>query len=663
MIGNILPYFKSDIFLLPNLPALPDTQNYIGLSAFFLMLFGMIIAVRERKSKAFMLLLGVLIFAKIYGRPLWYNNFFGGLPGFDLVLFIKYAQSLVSLSVAALVAFGLEALIRQKIRRTDFIVAAFLYACVLIWGLQHVPDHQFSDINVITLVLMSGLLWGMAFMLVFPKLLNYRLAVGVGLGAILFIELFSLVPRQGRPPRYESFTEPPFVSFLQEQQKPYRIFALDRLLYPEISSAFDIDDIRDLDALYVDRYVEYIRAFVSPKMYDRFTGVQEGPVSETEPVKLVGNQFFDLLNTKYVATKNPPIDFFAENEIVNAILEKNKPTPGLREYGFNVNKEFKRTLLVHAPQKVCAPIDIPDDKPFLLFSIAIDQKAWTGKGASDGADFSLVVNEETQFVTGLRPRDNAADRQWKNYAIDLSKFKEGGEKNLCLVTAEGKMNRNDLTGWADLRFAADANGAAPNAFEQYKSVYTGSDAIVYENTNALPRGFLVGSVIEKPEEEVIAAMKTEGFNVRQQAVVTAEKGRDAIPELSALDGEKCQTGAGIRDYKRPNPNRLSFTIDSPGNCFLVWSDTDYPGWIAKVDGKKQTIHQADLMFRGLVLTPGTHEVRFVYRPVTFYGGLVGTFVGLLYAGYIAMQYRQGAEIVEKPVRQSRKKQPKKKAKK
>ena len=76
-------------------------------------------------------------------------------------------------------------------------------------------------------------------------------------------------------------------------------------------------------------------------------------------------------------------------------------------------------------------------------------------------------------------------------------------------------------------------------------------------------------------------------------------------------------------------NRLQLLVNSTEDNLLVLSDTYYPGWKAFVNGKETKIYRADYTFRGIPLNAGTHQVEFVYDPMSFKLGAGVTFLGIL----------------------------------
>jgi hypothetical protein len=60
---------------------------------------------------------------------------------------------------------------------------------------------------------------------------------------------------------------------------------------------------------------------------------------------------------------------------------------------------------------------------------------------------------------------------------------------------------------------------------------------------------------------------------------------------------------------------IQASLDSSG--ILVLADSYYPGWNAYVNGRQEKIYRANLFFRGVPLSAGTHTVQFRYEPRSF----------------------------------------------
>ncbi len=71
-----------------------------------------------------------------------------------------------------------------------------------------------------------------------------------------------------------------------------------------------------------------------------------------------------------------------------------------------------------------------------------------------------------------------------------------------------------------------------------------------------------------------------------------------------------------------NPNEVMIRSKADQDGWVVLGDTLYPGWRAAVDGERAAILPANYMFRAVAVPAGEHIVRFVYRPLWFYSGLM-----------------------------------------
>lgn len=80
---------------------------------------------------------------------------------------------------------------------------------------------------------------------------------------------------------------------------------------------------------------------------------------------------------------------------------------------------------------------------------------------------------------------------------------------------------------------------------------------------------------------------------------------------------------------RDEPETLAITTEASTACYLVLSDTYYPGWYATIDGTPSAIRRANYAMRAVAVPAGRHEVVMAFRPLSFRMGLYGSLLGLL----------------------------------
>ena len=78
--------------------------------------------------------------------------------------------------------------------------------------------------------------------------------------------------------------------------------------------------------------------------------------------------------------------------------------------------------------------------------------------------------------------------------------------------------------------------------------------------------------------------------------------------------------------KSARKNHLSLIVDTKDEGLLVYSDSFYPGWKAKVDSKEVKIYAANVNSKAIIVPAGTHNVEFTYFPKWF---LVGAFISMI----------------------------------
>ena len=143
----------------------------------------------------------------------------------------------------------------------------------------------------------------------------------------------------------------------------------------------------------------------------------------------------------------------------------------------------------------------------------------------------------------------------------------------------------------------------------YRLVHSG-DVKIYQNLTVLPRAFVVHQTRVVPDPEAaLSILRDPTFApsreviLEQGAEVRAREGRSSV-EIVAYEPEQIQ---------------LKVDLDTPG--YLVLADTDYPGWVAEVDGQPTPIQRADLYFKAVALEAGEHTVTLRFRPDSVYLGL------------------------------------------
>lgn len=88
--------------------------------------------------------------------------------------------------------------------------------------------------------------------------------------------------------------------------------------------------------------------------------------------------------------------------------------------------------------------------------------------------------------------------------------------------------------------------------------------------------------------------------------------------------------------------RIDIAVPNTRPGILVVSDAYYPGWRARVDGQPAAIFPVDILFRGITLGPGPHEVTLYYAPASvMLGGAVSLATTLLAGGAGIWAFRRG----------------------
>jgi len=140
----------------------------------------------------------------------------------------------------------------------------------------------------------------------------------------------------------------------------------------------------------------------------------------------------------------------------------------------------------------------------------------------------------------------------------------------------------------------------------------------YEINNVLPRAFLA------PEYRIIPSEREMGEIITAKAFDPARTVLlNEAPQFPSADpgAQADRDAVRITEY---GLNHIHLEASCLGPRILFLSEVDYPGWKARVDGRREKIYRANHAFRALPLGPGRHRIQMVYRPASFYGGLAVT---------------------------------------
>lgn len=129
-----------------------------------------------------------------------------------------------------------------------------------------------------------------------------------------------------------------------------------------------------------------------------------------------------------------------------------------------------------------------------------------------------------------------------------------------------------------------------------KKVFQEGQTRVYKNENVLPRAFFVDKIIPSgSSQNTISGM----FSQNLENVAFAE----GVKETNNLSRGKIH----IKDY---HENRIEMTSENISDGFLVFTDSFYPTWKAKIDGINTKIYRTNHAFRGVFVPGGAHKIVF-----------------------------------------------------
>lgn len=451
--------------------------SYVGAATIPLALLGLCLPRSHelRRTRLVFLVIAAVFFAKLVGAPVL--NDIGAYPPFSVATFPRWAAPVAGFALTALGAIGVHSLV--TVRPSLWTAGGVLFGslAVLLASIAASYDgtpavqHPRSYL-VLALAVVVGM--GLA---VFARRTGLRAFAPTCCVAIAAVELFLLSPRGAYADRSDWFTTSPYLEMLQQaaRESSFRVFSGDDILFPNTGSSFGISDIRAVEALYPERYMEYIRAVVNESVTDRFTGSTLW--SSEAMTSVAGNPWLDLTGVRYVlAWPASPTATAIESTHGISSLDRavqtcppQVPRPCAQMQWSSINGVNRIALSQHAPSTVSLPVHVPADRSYMTFNLGMPPELWDpAKG--NGVTFELRVDgtrgSQNVFRRQIDPKNRPEDRRWYPAMVDLGPY-SGQDVTLSFVVDDLQDNAADVAVWGDLSFEP---GAREVLLEQVRGV-------------------------------------------------------------------------------------------------------------------------------------------------------------------------------------------------
>lgn len=253
-----------------------------------------------------------------------------------------------------------------------------------------------------------------------------------------------------------------------------------------------------------------------------------------------------------------------------------------------------------------------------------------------GASFEMMygLQSPTGFTVPLRRAQ---------YLLSTLGFENDAPR---LEAARVVASRNRILDLMNVKYLAattwnSSAGDLASRPDRFRLAFSDASVRVFENLSVLPRAFLVpsfGSVVLAEEGAQLERLRSPDFDPARSVIVA----EPVPPSEAVLD----RTVVPAVTRFEQSVNEVRFHASTTKQSVAVLSQMHFPGWRVFVDNREQAVLRVDYAFTGVVLPPGTHDVRFVFRPWTLrLGALVTGAAFLICVGLCVLARRHCAPSV------------------
>jgi len=350
--------------------------SYVGVFVFFIFLYGLLTfykRIYSNKSIFISLIIFSLFFLKIFNIFPFVNKLIIYLPVLNRIIFTKYLFPFYFFFYLITGFFLANFIKERKIKKINYLISFIIIMLIFFIGLiQIIKYEQDLATKYIKLNYIFKHAGSLFFLFIFFSLMlslffndlsrNKKIII---ISLLIFFEIFftSNILIRKKINRYDIVKNySSFVSFLINEKKisnyPFRIYGIERILISQTSSTFGLEDLRDMDALNINRHNDFMRKFITGYNsgdYQFYTG---------------GNNFLNDKSLYFLASSNVKYLIDYKNKENNFVLKWEnekliKPVYSDSEVViFKINKYKPR---VYFPKKVILadnPIEIMKKNDF-----------------------------------------------------------------------------------------------------------------------------------------------------------------------------------------------------------------------------------------------------------------------------------------------------------
>jgi hypothetical protein len=149
--------------------------------------------------------------------------------------------------------------------------------------------------------------------------------------------------------------------------------------------------------------------------------------------------------------------------------------------------------------------------------------------------------------------------------------------------------------------------------------------VVYENLRALPRAWVVSSLVAAAEADMAAIVHAsqlpDGSRFDPQTTALVDPG--TAPFARVPTGRASARVTSVED------GRIAVDVETESGGFLVLSEAYYPGWRARIGDRVIPVQRANVSLQGVPLPAGRHTVVFEFVSTALRAGAAISALGLM----------------------------------